>query len=202
MKKVCTKCHALRPEIAFPKDKTKPSGLYSSCKDCYRKRIGAKKHRKLEIVRKGMELRYCSKCKKYLQKEFFYSNSARKDGLHHHCKKCAIRFSSSVSAILRGKTRRQKERIQIMKFYGGDVPCCKCCGEHITEFLCIDHINGGGGIQRKKLGNAGIYRWIIRNRYPKGFQILCHNCNLAKGFYGVCPHEYAPNTKKTIKRDA
>jgi hypothetical protein len=23
----------------------------------------------------------------------------------------------------------------------------------------------------------------------KGYRVLCHNCNLARGFYGYCPHE-------------
>ena len=23
----------------------------------------------------------------------------------------------------------------------------------------------------------------------KIFQVLCHNCNMSKGFYGYCPHE-------------
>ena len=32
----------------------------------------------------------------------------------------------------------------------------------------------------------------IENNYPKGFQILCHNCNVAKGLIGnnnTCTHE-------------
>ena len=32
-------------------------------------------------------------------------------------------------------------------------------------------------------------QWIKKNNFPKGFQILCHNCNVAKGIYGECPHE-------------
>ena len=30
-------------------------------------------------------------------------------------------------------------------------------------------------------------RWIIQNNFPKGFQILCQNCNFAKGHYEKCP---------------
>ena len=33
--------------------------------------------------------------------------------------------------------------------------------------------------------------------YPKdGYQLLCHNCNCAKGWYGACPHteERVPRT--------
>ena len=34
-------------------------------------------------------------------------------------------------------------------------------------------------------------KWIMANNYPNGFQILCHNCNFAKGHSkdGKCPHE-------------
>lgn len=31
-------------------------------------------------------------------------------------------------------------------------------------------------------------QWCRRNGYPKGFRVLCHNCNMAIGFYGYCPH--------------
>ena len=68
---------------------------------------------------------------------------------------------------------------------------CNCCGEKTYEFLCIDHINGGGRKERlndpQKKG-SGLYSWIIKNGFPGGFQILCHNCNMAKGFYVECPH--------------
>jgi len=30
--------------------------------------------------------------------------------------------------------------------------------------------------------------WLRKYNYPKGFQVLCHNCNMAKRF-GVCPHK-------------
>jgi hypothetical protein len=33
-----------------------------------------------------------------------------------------------------------------------------------------------------------LYLWLKRNNYPTGFRVLCHNCNLAIGFYGYCPH--------------
>jgi hypothetical protein len=37
-----------------------------------------------------------------------------------------------------------------------------------------------------------LINWIIENNYPDGFQILCHNCNVAKGLIGnnnTCTHE-------------
>ena len=72
---------------------------------------------------------------------------------------------------------------------------CVCCGESYYEFLAVDHIEGGGNSHRKSLSKTNsvhygdLYNWLIKNNFPKGFQILCHNCNLAKGFYGSCPHK-------------
>lgn len=42
---------------------------------------------------------------------------------------------------------------------------------------------------RKEIGRSSTYFWIIRNKYPKGFRVLCHNCNQAIGSYGECPHK-------------
>jgi hypothetical protein len=70
---------------------------------------------------------------------------------------------------------------------------CACCPNetvNFLEFLAIDHVAGGGNQHRKALGGGDkVYRWLVSNGYPEGFQVLCHNCNCAKGFYGECPHE-------------
>lgn len=42
-KKECTKCHKILDVNEFRKDKTKLTGRYSSCNDCYRKKLGYKK---------------------------------------------------------------------------------------------------------------------------------------------------------------
>jgi hypothetical protein len=71
--------------------------------------------------------------------------------------------------------------------YGNE---CSCCGETRFEFLSIDHINGGGNLHRKEVGEGtSFYLWLKRNNYPEGFQTLCMNCNFSRGSYGYCPHE-------------
>jgi radical SAM protein with 4Fe4S-binding SPASM domain len=36
---------------------------------------------------------------------------------------------------------------------------------------------------------------LKNNNYPKDlFRLLCHNCNMARGCYGYCPHEKLVNT--------
>ena len=81
------------------------------------------------------------------------------------------------------------------KITNSNVLKCNCpgCKEKMIEFLSIDHIDG-----REKMGHVGwstetLYYWIRRQLkqdiIPDGLQVLCHNCNWAKGRYGKCPHQ-------------
>lgn len=83
-------------------------------------------------------------------------------------------------------------RLAALVAYSQDPPACACCGETRYEFLALDHINGNGAAHRReiKMKGSGIqfYRWLRVNSYPVGLRVLCHNCNLSKGFYGECPH--------------
>jgi hypothetical protein len=89
---------------------------------------------------------------------------------------------------------RSKKRIDVFNHYGHH---CVCCGETEPAFLQIDHINGGGNKHRKELGQGrSLYDWLRQNKYPKGFQVLCANCNSAKGHYGICPHQLQ-HTRRT-----
>lgn|SRR5579872_937688 len=94
--------------------------------------------------------------------------------------------------ILRAHARRMalRRRYRVLSHYSGGTPVCACCGESHLEFLCLDHIDGGGNSERKALGSGsmGVYRHIIRENFPPGYRVLCHNCNMALGFFGYCPH--------------
>jgi hypothetical protein len=79
--------------------------------------------------------------------------------------------------------------------YGGFV--CACCGETEPVFLCLDHVNGDGADQRRKLGKSTmvLFRWLKNHGYPPGlFQVLCHNCNMGKHL-GGCPHKRQRTTE-------
>jgi hypothetical protein len=80
----------------------------------------------------------------------------------------------------------RKARQAVLQHYGA---FCVCCGETTYEFLALDHIAGGGNRHRKQLGSRWIYNEVKRLGFPPDYQVLCHNCNQAKGFYGQCPHE-------------
>jgi hypothetical protein len=99
------------------------------------------------------------------------------------------KWNDSHRELLRERANAKNREIRkdVLKHYGDR---CACCGETEPKFLAIDHINGRGDKNnRDKRVTASFYRWIQKNDYPKDLQILCHNCNCAKGFYGECPHQ-------------
>jgi hypothetical protein len=83
---------------------------------------------------------------------------------------------------------RNNEKDRVFLHYGGYV--CACCGFDNKDALVLDHIHGGGSRQRRSPGISSPsqhYRWIIRNNFPEGYQVLCANCNMAKGNKDKCP---------------
>ena len=67
-------------------------------------------------------------------------------------------------------------------------------------FLTLDHINNDGAEHRREIHGrqtaAGYqtYRWLMRNGFPPGFQVLCANCNHGKRMNGgTCPHQVRSN---------
>ncbi len=85
---------------------------------------------------------------------------------------------------------RRRARGLVVKGYGGK---CICCGEKILVFLEIHHPNGDGKIDRKRTGGNSLtlYNWLIKQNFPKGYELLCANCHKAKHRTKekVCPHK-------------
>jgi ribosomal protein L37AE/L43A len=87
--------------------------------------------------------------------------------------------------------RRLAVRDEVYRAYGGYK--CACCGETEPSFLSIDHINNDGAAHKRKYNlhtGEQLYRWLKRNNFPAGFQVLCMNCQWGKrNNNGVCPHQ-------------
>jgi hypothetical protein len=80
------------------------------------------------------------------------------------------------------------DKIKCFNAYGGAI--CNCCGEENICFLEMDHIHNNGNIMRKADSrHYNICRWLRRNNYPQGYQVLCSNCNYGKRIAGTCPHQ-------------
>jgi hypothetical protein len=53
--------------------------------------------------------------------------------------------------------------------------------------LQVDHKNGGGRKEKKKLGTNGIYNRVLK--HPEEYQLLCSNCNWIKRYENKeCPN--------------
>ena len=87
------------------------------------------------------------------------------------CRKCA------------GYNRTKKIKIETFTIYSPHKIECAVCGFDDIDGLVLDHIEGKGNIDRKKLGSEGgwtFYRKLKRLGYPPGFQVLCGSHNLKK----------------------
>lgn len=63
---------------------------------------------------------------------------------------------------------------------------CACCGETHPQFLTLEHILGVEG-ERKPWWQE--LRQARREGWPRDkYEVLCFNCNCAKGHWGDCPH--------------
>lgn len=130
-----------------------------------------------------------------------YSSRHKVLGLCRACPKPLVFGSNTYCVYHREKDRmrgRLKSKNAIIRLrnecfnqYGKE---CACCGINILQFLTIDHEEGSGNIQRKNLFGYNIsgihmYRWLKKNNFPKGYRILCMNCNWATRYGTICPHQ-------------
>lgn len=152
----------------------------------------------------------CFACKQFYSISFFSKDKSKRDGLKPYCFDCSRRLQreklSKDPERMRAYWRKyySNHRVEFKKnvdkyqrrlkddvffTYGGYI--CVCCGETELFFLTIDHIEENGGIHRKEIHQKGrnFYRWLRKNNYPDGFQVLCFNCNVGKYLNkGICPH--------------
>ncbi len=144
----------------------------------------------------------CIRCELVKPQSEYHKAKSRVDGLQAWCKQCASEYQmanrDAGNTRLRAWRARNPEaqgrylkqaRIDCIAHYSStDPPTCACCGVHEPEFLVIDHIHGGGGKERRELGRS-LFPNLRKKGYPDGYQVLCWNCNSAKHYHGMCPHE-------------
>ena len=74
------------------------------------------------------------------------------------------------------RARTYARKIRVLTHYGKDGRLM-CCWEGCTisdpDMLSLDHVNNDGAQDVRK--SATLYRHLIRNGFPEGFQTLCWN---------------------------
>ena len=164
----CPNCKKIKLYSDFSKDKNTKTGVYSYCKECA-KRLSKKYY-------ENHKAQWYEWSKKYRAEN---PEKVKRWALNRY-------YRIREHELQQAKLRNEKLKTEVFNHYGNR---CACCEETIKKFLTIDHINNDGAIHRKNINGRNVYRWLKKNGYPAGFQILCYNCNLGKARNnGVCPH--------------
>lgn len=118
--------------------------------------------------------RRCLKCEEVKDLNKFPPTSDKK-GRRYECYSCV------------GKKERAKMKIDMLNALGWE---CTCCGEKNVYFLTLDHVQNDGSEYRDQYNCQQVLRLARKEGYPKDrYQVLCMNCNFAKGHYDICPHK-------------
>lgn len=184
--KVCVMCSKSKPVnglingfYIYPNGK-----VFPYCKLCSRKinKISYAKKVGKNVKDIGVRLsdvvnnkKYCNCCKLYKTTDRFFICSYVKSGLQSICKSCHR---------AQQKIYRRIRKMEFMLAYGGK---CVCCGETKLDLLTIEHIRNKGykliydvpymlASKLKKLG------------WPKGYTVLCYNCNMSTKDGSPCVH--------------
>ena len=174
--KQCTKCKISKPLNEYYKCKNNSDGLDCYCKDC--KKVMRKdeysRHKKLYQER---AVKYCedenNKERMYKKhKEWVNDNPERIKG---------YRLTEGHTLGLTNKQyikmKRDEKVIQALFFYSDGKMKCELCGNDNIDLLCIDHVNHNGGEHRKTYKGHSLPNQLIKENFPKGYRILCRNCN-------------------------
>lgn len=117
--KTCTRCGELKEFKDFYKDTYNPSGYTSHCKECNRKRKGAKKFIPVIKNEHGKE---CSTCRVFKPFEEFHKDKRQLDGHVSKCKECRNSrmkqyYEENKEELLQKNVQYRKENPEKLKQY-------------------------------------------------------------------------------------
>lgn len=150
-------------------------------------------------------MKTCSTCQIPKAIECFSPRKDRPGQVDPRCKDCQKTRAARTRKANPDKHKKLskdaylRRKKAVFDYYGG---VCVCCGESRLEFLVMDHKEQDGAEHRRSIGicrgqyrgtGHNFYLWLEKQGFPDvGLQILCANCNTARGKYGVCPHQTQP----------
>lgn len=190
--KLCTgPCSAVKPFSDFSIDRQKKDGRTSWCKDCSaarvrryiqahpaenRARARQWKQDNLGKVRANYEKHLPEAVARDRRRRAANPEAFRAHRRAAYWRRRQVRLAEGGPAPTDAYRRGLRE--QVFAHYGAS---CACCGS--LARLTIDHVRGDGLEHRRRIGpgTCALYRWLIRNEFPAGFQTLCRPCNASKG---------------------
>lgn len=127
---------------------------------------------------------------------------AHAGGLCYRCRRKPTRPGRVTCAECKVRDRVQKGRERsrfkdaCVAAYGG---ACATCRSAVD--LTIDHVHGRGAehaAEHKHRNSLQFHRWLHRNNFPPGFQVLCRGCNASKGRGESMAPVSAPLRQRTL----
>ena len=159
-KKKCIYCKKLF-------ETNRPEGLYCStkCSSKYHYEKNKKPPKEKNCIQCG-ELFVVISYKKYCSEE---------------CRSIAHYERHKAYYSRKGRERNKKRKLEVLQHYSNsNIPFCNICKIEDIDILTIDHIYNNGAEHRKKMKGHDLYYELIKTDFPKGYQVLCRNCNYKK----------------------
>lgn len=174
--KACSKCGEVKSLEQFPRDARARGGRRADCKVCNKQKSALYREDHPDQCREAV-----ARCRAANGEQYQASRRARYDPEEGSERNRRYREANRDQLNEANRQYRDDVRTRVFDHYGRT---CACCG--VTENLTIDHVNGGGTQHRlESHGHARVagwvfYRWLIKNGFPDGFQVLCSPCNQSK----------------------
>lgn len=185
--KLCRVCKKVKASSKFNQRDDGRSGLKWACKICQKLKGKESDCTRYKKMAKNPEW-----VKKTNQRNRKWSAIDRKQNPENYLRR-AKRWRKLNPEKFKEMQKRQrlKYRMDVLHAYSGKNIQCRCCKIRDIDVLAVDHIKGGGNQHLKKLRKEGklLYVELKKQGYPKGYQILCHNCNYKKHLRGRCFHK-------------
>lgn len=96
--------------------------------------------------------------------------------LHGACRMSHTRHAACflVNVGVGTYRRRAALRRDIITGYGG---MCSGCQLDDLDVLDVDHVQGGGRLERRQISHYQLWSRLRREHFPNGYRLLCRNCN-------------------------
>lgn len=172
--RVCNKCHQELPITNFSHKK---NGYQPTCKSCSNKYCKTHRIENLQQYKDRDKRRYDTYRAEIIEnkKEYYKSHKSLRDKyIRERLEKYPEKRFGSILRCMREA---------FIAMYGDK---CACCGETEIEFLTFEHKMGQRG--KKRETQYAAYKNALNEYRPDLYEVLCMNCNHAKGKLGYCPH--------------
>ena len=201
--KFCPRCVESRPIRSFYAHisecrscyRTVFRGLERRCSKCKQTKNAERDFYRLKAKRKPHS--WCKECYRKASNDKYRTDPVKRQSHLDYRVKYHAKNRSKI--IAQDRNQRLRRKAEVLTHYGNGVLACVCCGIDTLDFLTLDHVDANGADHRKDLkGEHGgkatgwfIYRWLMDNNYPEGYQTLCYNCNVGKHRTKLnkCPHQ-------------